>query len=63
MSFIGLPSTGEEQVARDSVWLRAATGGVVSSNRDDELAVAVNATQDCPARECSFTFEAVDANR
>ena len=57
-----LACAGEKQVVKDSVWLRAASGGIVCSNADDELVVAVNAAP-CPARECSFTFESVDPNR
>ena len=53
-------------MTRDSVWLRAATGGIVCSNSQNDLAVAVsgqNQLQDCPASDCAFTFQTVDAQR
>ena len=55
--------TGEESVPKGSVWLRAATGGLVCSNSHGELTVTVNADQGCYFQHCAFSFINADANR
>lgn len=53
----------EKEVVTDAVWLRAATGGIVCSDTQGDLAVAVNATNDVHTGQCSFRFLEADPNR
>jgi len=53
----------EKEVLTDAVWLRAATGGIVCSGSQGDLAVAVNATNDFHSEHCSFRFLEADPNR
>ncbi|DBA98574.1 TPA: hypothetical protein ACH3X1_014377 [Trebouxia sp. C0004] len=52
----------EKRVLADAVWLRAATGGIVCSSSQGDLAVAVNATDDLHSGHCSFRFLEADPN-
>ncbi|DBB15695.1 TPA: hypothetical protein ACH3X3_003902 [Trebouxia sp. C0006] len=52
----------EKETVTDAVWLRAATGGIVCSGTQGDLAVAVNATNDVHTGQCSFRFLEADPN-
>lgn len=56
-------SAGGKEGLKDSVWLRAATGGIVCSNSQHELAVTVNATSDTASQRCSYKLLTADPSR
>ena len=63
LDLAAMSPTGGEDSFKDSIWLRAATGGIVCANSQLELAVTISAASDNPSWQCSYTFLTADPSR